>query len=172
VRGGRHLLSWSLVQWLRLALSKGPNGVGVFPPSPKDGNRSSFWNVVFYSLEYQTMEKSKKPSNPVWFISAFYSNAISRNECGSEKLLCCFYTLKRKTKQRKPSQVSKYIFNRNIKLPLFCTCSFIKSSFTWSLSFDIGHTSQFSKQSPQIICPWLIGGLQYTVFYYAECGKK
>jgi hypothetical protein len=30
-----------------LALSKGPNRVGVFLPSPEDGNRSSFRNVVF-----------------------------------------------------------------------------------------------------------------------------
>jgi hypothetical protein len=40
----------SLVQWLRLALSKGPNWVGVFPPSPADGNRSNFRNVVFCSF--------------------------------------------------------------------------------------------------------------------------
>jgi hypothetical protein len=30
------------IQWLRMALSKGPNR-----PSPEDGNRSSFRNVVF-----------------------------------------------------------------------------------------------------------------------------
>jgi hypothetical protein len=37
------------VQWLRLALSKGPNWVGVFFPPllPEDGNRPSFRNVVF-----------------------------------------------------------------------------------------------------------------------------
>jgi hypothetical protein len=39
-------LTW-VVQWLRLALSKGPNRVGV-SPSPEDGNRSSFRNVVFF----------------------------------------------------------------------------------------------------------------------------
>jgi hypothetical protein len=57
LRGGRHLLSWvtlkeltSIVQWLMLALSKRPNWVGVFPPSPEDGNRSSFRNVVFSSF--------------------------------------------------------------------------------------------------------------------------
>jgi hypothetical protein len=32
---------------LRLALSKRPNRVGVVVPSPEDGNRSSFRNVVF-----------------------------------------------------------------------------------------------------------------------------
>jgi hypothetical protein len=34
----------------RLALYKGPNRVGVSPPSPEDGNRSSFLNVVFSSF--------------------------------------------------------------------------------------------------------------------------
>jgi hypothetical protein len=38
------------VQWLRLALSKGPNKVGTCLPSPEDGNRSSFGNVVFSSI--------------------------------------------------------------------------------------------------------------------------
>jgi hypothetical protein len=37
--------------WLRLALSKGPNRVGVSFPSPEDGNRSSFRNVVFSSIQ-------------------------------------------------------------------------------------------------------------------------
>jgi hypothetical protein len=32
-------------QWLRLALSKAPNRVGVFYPSPEDGNRSTSRNV-------------------------------------------------------------------------------------------------------------------------------
>jgi hypothetical protein len=35
-------LSDPQVQCLRLALSKGPNRVGIFLPSPEDGNRSSF----------------------------------------------------------------------------------------------------------------------------------
>jgi hypothetical protein len=37
-------------QWLRLALSKGPNRVGVSLSSPKDGNRPSFRNAVFSSI--------------------------------------------------------------------------------------------------------------------------
>jgi hypothetical protein len=36
-----------VVQWLKLALSKGPNWVGVFTPTPEDGNSSR--NVVFSS---------------------------------------------------------------------------------------------------------------------------
>jgi hypothetical protein len=34
-------------------------------PSPEDGNRSSFRNVVLFSLlEFQTMDKVQKTSNP------------------------------------------------------------------------------------------------------------
>jgi hypothetical protein len=49
-----------VVQWLRLALSKGPNWVGVFsPPSPEDGKRSSFRNVVvFWNIGWR--KKSRK----------------------------------------------------------------------------------------------------------------
>jgi hypothetical protein len=39
-------LTW-VVQWSRLALSKGTNKLDVFLSSPEDGNRSSFWNVMF-----------------------------------------------------------------------------------------------------------------------------
>jgi hypothetical protein len=35
------------VQWLMLALSKGPNRVGVFFLSPEDGNRSNFRNFFY-----------------------------------------------------------------------------------------------------------------------------
>jgi hypothetical protein len=35
---------------LKLALSKGPNRVGVSLPSPEDGKRSSFRNTVFFSI--------------------------------------------------------------------------------------------------------------------------
>jgi hypothetical protein len=34
----------------RLALSKGPNRVGVSLPSPENGNRSSFQNLDFSSI--------------------------------------------------------------------------------------------------------------------------
>jgi hypothetical protein len=39
-----------VVQWLRLALSKGPNRVGVSLPSPKEGNTFSFQNIVYSSI--------------------------------------------------------------------------------------------------------------------------
>jgi hypothetical protein len=45
----------SEVQCLRSALSKEPNGVNIFLPSPEDGNRSSLPNVVLYrGLELRT----------------------------------------------------------------------------------------------------------------------
>jgi hypothetical protein len=42
-----------VVQWMRLAISKGLNTVDPPPPpqSPKDRNRSSFQNVVFSSIQ-------------------------------------------------------------------------------------------------------------------------
>jgi hypothetical protein len=55
------------VQWLRLALSKGPNWLGVLSPPPtrlQDVNRSSFQNIVFSSsLEYRTMDKVQNLGN-------------------------------------------------------------------------------------------------------------
>jgi hypothetical protein len=42
------LLLYLIIQWLNLALSKGPSRVGVSLPSPEDGNRSSFRNAVFF----------------------------------------------------------------------------------------------------------------------------
>jgi hypothetical protein len=54
-----------LGQWLRLALSKGANRVGVSLPSPEDGNRSSFRNVVFPSIYNSGRRtKSRNPVNP------------------------------------------------------------------------------------------------------------
>jgi hypothetical protein len=48
----------------KLTSITGPNWLGVFPPWPEDGNRSSFRNVVFSNfLEYWTMDKVKKLSN-------------------------------------------------------------------------------------------------------------
>jgi hypothetical protein len=49
---------------MRLALSKGLNRVGIFLPSPEDGNRFSFQNVVFSTcLEFRTMNKVHQPSD-------------------------------------------------------------------------------------------------------------
>jgi hypothetical protein len=55
---GANLRHWTL------ALSNGPSRVGVSFPSPEDGSRSSFRNVVFSSyLEFRTMDKVQKPSD-------------------------------------------------------------------------------------------------------------
>jgi hypothetical protein len=58
VRGGRvHLL------WLRLALSMIPKRVGVSLTSSEDGNRSCFWNVVFYGFyNIARWANSRKPA--------------------------------------------------------------------------------------------------------------
>jgi hypothetical protein len=53
---------------LMLALSKGPTRLDASLPSPEDGNRFSFGNVVFSSyLEFRTMDKVKKPSDSAGF---------------------------------------------------------------------------------------------------------
>jgi hypothetical protein len=66
---------WEYVfQWLRLALSKGPNRVGVAFPSPEDGNRSSFRNVMFSSyLEFRTTDKVQKPADSESIFSFVHS---------------------------------------------------------------------------------------------------
>jgi hypothetical protein len=53
-----------VVQWLRLALPKGPNWVGVFSPlhlRPEDRNRSSFQNVMF--LFSRIPDNGKRPKS-------------------------------------------------------------------------------------------------------------
>jgi hypothetical protein len=75
----------SLVQWLRLALSKGHNWVGFFSPlhlrTETDlVSETSF----FYSSEYRTMEKVQKPSNSAGFLGyvsriKFYCVEITAN---------------------------------------------------------------------------------------------
>jgi hypothetical protein len=60
----RHEIARLLLDQERLALSKGPNRAGASLPSPADGNRPIFRNVVFSSyLEFLAMDKVHKPSN-------------------------------------------------------------------------------------------------------------
>jgi hypothetical protein len=102
-------------------------------------------------------------------ICIFYSDAIDENmSVVSEKLMCRFYRLERKNKQREPSQLSKYTFESEIELLSFCTCSFSKSNFTGSLSFGIVYTSKFSKQTSRIIRPLLIGSLLHYYYIFIE----
>jgi hypothetical protein len=49
---------------LRLALSKGPNKVGISFPLPEDGNRTSLRNVMSsIYFEFRLMDKVQKSSN-------------------------------------------------------------------------------------------------------------
>jgi hypothetical protein len=68
----------------------------------------------------------------------------------SENLLCCFYTLKRETKQRKP-HVSMHIFKHEIKLPSFCTSSLLRIDFTLDTPVS------FLNEDLLIICTQVIG---------------
>jgi hypothetical protein len=52
-----------IVHCLRLALSKGPNRVGVSLPSFEDGNIQFPKHCVFQYLEFWTMDRVQKPSN-------------------------------------------------------------------------------------------------------------
>jgi hypothetical protein len=62
-----------------------------------------------------------------------YSNAIYiKVGVVCEKLPCRFYTLGRELKQRKPSRISKYIFEGEMKVSLFYTCSFLKGNFIYT----------------------------------------
>jgi hypothetical protein len=63
--------SESANQRLRLALSKGPNRVGVSLPSLEDGNRYSLGHNVFYSyVDSQTLDKVQKPSDSECYTSS------------------------------------------------------------------------------------------------------
>jgi hypothetical protein len=54
----------SLDQLSRLRFSKRPNWVGASLPSPEDGSRSSFRNVVFSGyIEFRAMDKVHKPDD-------------------------------------------------------------------------------------------------------------
>jgi hypothetical protein len=61
-RAQQSRLSKSVGDWFRLALSKGPNRVGVSLSSPEDGNKISFRNIVIYiSLNSVWWTKSRNP---------------------------------------------------------------------------------------------------------------
>jgi hypothetical protein len=76
------------------------------------------------------------------FIGIFYMNAVGRNvSVVSKKPLYSFYTLKSKNLNKESLSFQVCIKTRNTT-PFFWSCSFLKIDFTWSLYFDIGHTSQ------------------------------
>jgi hypothetical protein len=72
------------MQWLKLALSERPKRVCVSLPSPEDGNRSSFRNVVFSMyLEFRTMDKVQNPLTLIvthHLQNALHSTSIKRKQ--------------------------------------------------------------------------------------------
>jgi hypothetical protein len=50
--------------WIEATLSKGPNRIGFFP-SPEDGNRSSFRNVVFLLSLFLIPGRWIRSENPI-----------------------------------------------------------------------------------------------------------
>jgi hypothetical protein len=68
------VLEWVLLYYMCCPMiyvsSKGPKKIAVSLRSPKDGNRSSFYNVVFSSyLEFWTMDKFQKPGDSISLLS-------------------------------------------------------------------------------------------------------
>jgi hypothetical protein len=67
-----------LDQWLRLALSKGPNWVRVTSPLQlKTDTDAVSVTSCFYSLEYWTMGKVQKPSSSVCYTPLLWSSGQS-----------------------------------------------------------------------------------------------
>jgi hypothetical protein len=65
---------------VRLAVSRGPNKVGVFFASPEEGHRSSLRNVMFCGyLQFQTMDKIGKPSDSECYTSLSETFAFKFN---------------------------------------------------------------------------------------------
>jgi hypothetical protein len=75
------------VRLLRLGVSNGPKRVGVSHPSPEGGNRYSFRNIMF--LEYGTMDKDQKPSNPECH-NRSATQAILSPLCGIRRFVAVF----------------------------------------------------------------------------------
>jgi hypothetical protein len=87
------LLSWArqkeLVQWLRLALSDGPNWLSrsILPHPPEDRDRSSLRNVVVFckTSTYQTMDRvQKKPNSSVQHTPSSESFQVYSLSCSQE----------------------------------------------------------------------------------------
>jgi hypothetical protein len=64
---------------------KGPNWVGVYSPTFTWGRKQIQFpkHRVFYSLEYQTMEKVQKPSNSVFYTPLSEQFRIYMSDCSS-----------------------------------------------------------------------------------------
>lgn len=75
--------------------------------------------------------------------SVFRSNATGRNTNSFLRSLCAFSTYEnvKTPRRRESSRFAKYIPKRESEMNSLCICTFLKSNFTGSLTFDIGHTS-------------------------------
>jgi hypothetical protein len=78
-----------LVQWLRLALSKGHNRVGVFPPAWGRKQIQFPKRCVFYFTECQTMVKVWTPSDSEWKIMSSIAS-VPDDECRKSLKHCKF----------------------------------------------------------------------------------
>jgi hypothetical protein len=74
------------VHWLKLALSKGPNRVGVSIPSPEDGNIQFPNRCIFSYLEFRTMDKVQKCSTGCYTPSSGPFRLYGKNNFN--KLIC------------------------------------------------------------------------------------
>jgi hypothetical protein len=63
-------LKW-VMQWLRLALSKRPNRVGLSLPSPEDGSRSSFGHIVLWTKSRNSDSDHSVPVIWNWSITSY-----------------------------------------------------------------------------------------------------
>jgi hypothetical protein len=82
-----------VVQWLRLALPKGPSRVDIFLPSSEGEKRSCFRNVVFQFLEFWMMDKVQNSRNsasvsfvkiPNWSQCLHHSSPAASNSSGAQ----------------------------------------------------------------------------------------
>jgi hypothetical protein len=78
------LLLIEVVKWLRLALSKGANRVGVIFILPEDGNRSSLRNVLF--LKKKTLDDGQSPKTWSFHITPLHISLISNSKYITLKL--------------------------------------------------------------------------------------
>jgi hypothetical protein len=112
-----------VVQWLRLALSKGPNWVGVFSPPFSWGWKQFQFpkHRVFYFLEYWTMEKSKKSSNlVVWGL------------CLVEFVIMLLQYMYLKSFTRQLASLSRKNSAQDLKWKTLTSCWVLWELFSWN----------------------------------------
>jgi hypothetical protein len=125
-----------VLQWLRLALSKGSNWVRVFSsPSPEDGNRSSFRNDVF--LLRKSPDDGKSPKTPV--------------------ILCAIHH------RQNPLKSILFLVHLLYSFPSPLYCSLLLGIFCFLISFSVSFAI-YSSHSPSW-CPPTSMSFQHTFFF-------